>query len=90
MHIFNYGSTCLFCSARRVECREGVPGSAGVFVGAAESREGRSAGGKHQLSSDRKTDAAGQAGMFCFHFLPQMFQKCICNLKHCAVVMLIN
>lgn len=59
MHLY------VFCSARRVECREGLSGSAGVFVTAAESGEGQPTGGKHHLFTDRKADAAGQGGMFC-------------------------
>lgn len=66
--LFNDAFVCVLCSARRVECREGLSGSAGAFVRAAESGEGQPAGGKHLLSSDRKTDAAGQGGMFCFLF----------------------
>lgn len=60
---------CVLGSARRVECREGISGSAGIFVGAAESGEDQQVGGQHHLSTDRKTDAAGQGGMFCSHLL---------------------
>lgn len=81
MHVFNYAFVCVFCSARRVECREGLSGPAGVFVTAAESGEGQPAGGKHHLFTDRETDAAGQGGMFCFSFSALLiFQTFLCNL----------
>lgn len=84
MHMFNYAFVCVFCSARRVECREGLSGSAGVLVRAAESGEGQPAGGKHHLSTDRKTDAAGQGGMFCFPFPILNTERCglLCVDEH--------
>lgn len=66
---FNKVFVCVVCLARRVECRESVSRSAAMLVGAAEAGEGQPPGGKHRLSTDRKTDAAGQSGVFCSRLL---------------------
>lgn len=78
---------CMFCSERRMECREGLPRSAAVPVRAAESGKKQPLGGDHQLFTDRKTDAAGSGGTFCLRFLHFTF---LYKFIQCAVGTLLN